>query len=441
MKFRDTVKMSTLPNGLTVITDEVPNAVTAFMSVNLMTGSHHDPSDKLGLAHISEHLDSNGHPNYDRDALFAKAADEAITSNMTTGAFYTDYFAGGLLEDVFPFMDIVAECLYKRAYTVGQFEHEYDRINNEVRAYAQAESQQKANFFSRSHFGDNIEARWQGGTPQGFANITLHDIAKYHEQTHVAKNMFVCASGNLSHEQTMVWADRHFSDLKADERSPIIKSDLNPTDIWVQQENASETELTISFPVPLRNNNNRGGTSVISNMFQTLLAPIIIREFGIYGFGVGMGSQAMGQPFFVMQTSCEPNRAALIIVRALELVESLLTSDIDYTRYQARILKNLDTGRIKNIYNHEQRHATIRDDFLRCANPYDDDVYYEQISSADFEEGKRVILNAIQQKPATFYYGNITDDLPAGDKIERRDFSGRSKRSVQLTRFDFTPFR
>jgi predicted Zn-dependent peptidase len=60
MRYNDTIKVGTLPNGLTIVTDELAHVNTNYAAIIVHTGGWHDPLDKPGLAHFSEHLIAHG---------------------------------------------------------------------------------------------------------------------------------------------------------------------------------------------------------------------------------------------------------------------------------------------------------------------------------------------------------------------------------------------
>ena len=101
-----------------------------------------------------------------------------------------------------------------------------------------------------------------------------------------------------------------------------------------------------------------------------------------------------------------------------------------------------------NQLNYDANHITPSQRYDRISNAlffrrmaHDQDDYIAAIESQTPERILETIKDTLQQKPATFYYGAIRDDLPTGDMIQRRDFSGRSKKPIRRTQFDFTPFR
>ena len=65
----------------------------------------------------------------------------------------------------------------------------------------------------------------------------------------------------------------------------------------------------------------------------------------------------------------------------------------------------------------------------------------KQFMSLDVPTAILIAKDALKQKPATFYHGAITDELPTGDMIQRRDFRDQNGQRPKPAKFDFAPFR
>ncbi|NTW11303.1 MAG: insulinase family protein, partial [Chlorobiaceae bacterium] len=51
----ETVRQDFLPNGLRIVTDEVPHVRSVTIGIQIEAGSRDDPDEKPGLAHFIEH--------------------------------------------------------------------------------------------------------------------------------------------------------------------------------------------------------------------------------------------------------------------------------------------------------------------------------------------------------------------------------------------------
>ena len=56
MRYIDNVQRHVMPNGFQIFTDHLPYARTTCAGLSTLSGDYHDPVDKKGLAHLSEHL-------------------------------------------------------------------------------------------------------------------------------------------------------------------------------------------------------------------------------------------------------------------------------------------------------------------------------------------------------------------------------------------------
>jgi|GEM_PF-4745322 len=117
LKFSDSVSVTTLDNGITVINDFLPQSPVMSARLTFGIGSHHDPDNKLGLAHFAEHMMGCAVPGLNINEFFNDIADlGAVESNMTTGYDQTVYFSHGLPESIESFITGVAHALVCRDY-------------------------------------------------------------------------------------------------------------------------------------------------------------------------------------------------------------------------------------------------------------------------------------------------------------------------------------
>ncbi len=65
--------------------------------------------------------------------------------------------------------------------------------------------------------------------------------------------------------------------------------------------------------------------------------------------------------------------------------------------------------------------------------------FRDTVKMSTLPNGLRIVQAAFQQKPGTFYYGAITDNLPSGEEIQRRDFSGQNGRHIERSVFNPRP--
>tara|TARA_B100001750_G_C15502654_1_gene598262 strand:+ start:1033 stop:2364 length:1332 start_codon:yes stop_codon:yes gene_type:complete len=443
MRYIDNVQRHVMPNGFQIFTDHLPYARTTCAGLSTLSGDYHDPVDKKGLAHLSEHLMAHAKLGQS-DQGFLQVNEQRSLLNFRLFTWYNTvtYNAEGHTSSVEEYLADMANGITHLDYSQRNFELEQSRIITEMKQIAGNVDKQKEILKGIALYGaDATHARLNGGTVTGFRNISLADIVKYHQSTHVGANMALISSGAWTHDQMCEWAYEHLAHLDCGELTPLYDSPFTPHDIWTNNGNPASAEVAISFPAKIGGAEGR----IALNLYAMTLSHSIKEvadDQGLYGIGLYGDYMGCDGARLVLTTNCAPHQISCVVEKVVHLLE---TSKEIFEKRFIETQKQFIQG---NQLNYDANHITPSQRYDRISNAlffrrmaHDQDDYIAAIESQTPERILETIKDTLQQKPATFYYGAIRDDLPTGDMIQRRDFSGRSKKPIRRTQFDFTPFR
>lgn len=199
------VKMSVLPNGLTVITVEQEGAEDFTASIGVRAGSYHDVIP--GTAHFLEHEGSRGPKGENLHPALECLQEKGVREDPCTGYFFTQYSLHGLLEDKIAIMKSLFElvfcctisqkaCIAERGSVLE--EEEQDRDDSIFRTWYY-----KMLYPAREKMHHPIL-----GNADSIKQITPAVLAEFHERLYHAKNMAFIASGGVKHEEIMAYAQK-----------------------------------------------------------------------------------------------------------------------------------------------------------------------------------------------------------------------------------------
>jgi hypothetical protein len=443
MRYNDTIKVGTLPNGLTIVTDELAHVNTNYAAIIVHTGGWHDPLDKPGLAHFSEHLIAHGFSDM-TDVDFLERVNELVLLDysLETGPEITTYRALGRQQDVQEYLGLIANSITNLTYKEDNFIKERDRIITEMTNNANSPGFEESALQGYALYGGNsTHSRASGGSPQGFRNITLSDIVNYHHQSHVGNNMTLLSTGNWSHDDALAWADKHLAHLDAGRRSPKLDSSFSPHDTILPNNDSTITELEISFPLPNQWNDHRAGFTVYLNSVAHDIKTVADKHglYGLHGLRLQTGQNGAR---FIIKTSCFPSQVNDILSDTIDFFEN--SDDIFLNKFNETLRRSLKWQelyldsqiRLEDRFENWRANLTIGTKSL-----FDYDDFIKEFSMIKPEQVLFDLKHALKQQPGTFYSGAITSELPTGIQIQKRDFSGQGKSRVSAVKFDLTPYR
>lgn len=439
MDFRDTVKQTTLTNGLTVITDTIPGNLMKGQLV-VHTGSRHDPIEKLGLAHFAEHLISHAVPGYsDIDFNLVNDNRALVEYNLGTDEDHTTYFASGRPQAVLDYLSDMIAGMTNLDYTPELVQLEKTRIVTEMANNLVNKDRQKYKYQRTSLFGDTPMSLWTGGVPETLSQITYEDIKRFHHENHQGNNMSLFVSGPMVHEDVVQWASEILGHFDSGYKRQWPLNGMQTKDVLVENSDYGNTvEFEIRFPIfDSYNTEIRASMEVLMKMLAPKIKQEVSDKYGLYGVSFYLTNADNTLPFVQLETTCQSDMVKLVIADILNNIDGWI-NDIDSDVYCVRAALEQDKSKIlfeAFTMNALGRGDNIKNFSLSAKDPRGNNKFIDSYDSASLDLAKKALRSALSQKPGTFYYGAITKDLPTGEMIQRRDFSGRGQRPAVITRF------
>jgi len=205
-------RLSTLPNGLRVITETMPAVRSVAVGCWVDTGSRDETSTEAGCSHFLEHLLFKGSARLTSQDI-ARAFDAVgARSNAFTSKEYTCFWAQ-LRDDDLPMgMDLLAEMMLRPAFRPEDIEAEANVVLEEINMNEDDPADVAHDQFARALWGDHALALPVLGTKQSINGMGREVIAAYWERRYRPQSVVIAAAGHAEHEQVVDLAERHFGD-------------------------------------------------------------------------------------------------------------------------------------------------------------------------------------------------------------------------------------
>jgi predicted Zn-dependent peptidase len=219
------VRSTTLPNGMTVLTDDMPHLESASMGIWVKSGSRSETKAEHGISHMLEHMAFKGTST--RNSLEIAEAIENVGGdlNAATSVEHTGYFARVLKDDVALAGDILSDILQNSLFDQAELDREQQVIVQEIGAARDNPDDHVFDLFQSAAYPDQPIGRSILGTVDSVRSFSPDTIRAYMDRNYVGDRMVICAAGNVDHDALVDIAGERFQDLKPSGAPEPVKAE------------------------------------------------------------------------------------------------------------------------------------------------------------------------------------------------------------------------
>lgn len=207
-------KISTLKNGLRVITSDNPQLETVSLGIWVKTGSAYEKPEVNGISHFLEHMSFKGTQR--RSALEISEAIEDVggQSNAYTSREFTAYYAKMLKNDAELALDVLADSLMNSTFPEDELQKEREVVVQEIKQTIDTPDDIVFDYFQESAFGSQAIGRSILGPKEIVRGFTRETLQDYLKTNYAAENMVVCAVGNIDHDRFVKMTEERMSTVQ-----------------------------------------------------------------------------------------------------------------------------------------------------------------------------------------------------------------------------------
>ncbi|HUA54128.1 MAG TPA: pitrilysin family protein [Candidatus Sulfotelmatobacter sp.] len=196
-----TTRVSTLPNGLRVATDAMPQVDTVSLGVWVAVGTRHEPPEINGVSHMLEHMAFKGTENRSARAIAEAIEDVGGHLNAYTTREHTAYYAKVLTGDLPLAVDIVSDILQRSVFDEDELARERAVVLQEIGQAVDTPDDIVFDHFQATAFPDQPLGRPVLGKAAIVEKLTRADLLAYQRGHYGAENMIAVAAGNVDHDR------------------------------------------------------------------------------------------------------------------------------------------------------------------------------------------------------------------------------------------------
>ncbi|HEX2888113.1 pitrilysin family protein [Vineibacter terrae] len=211
-----TIRITTLDNGLRVVTDTMAHVETVALGMWVAAGARHEPAPRNGLAHLLEHMAFKGTKRRSARGIAEEIENVGGSINAFTGRELTAYHATVLKDDVPLAVDLIADILLDSTFVEEELQRERGVILQEIGQALDTPDDVIFDRFQAIAFPEQPLGRPVLGTEATVNAIARDDLFEWLRHRYVAERMVLSAAGAIEHDRFVALADKAFGRLQRD---------------------------------------------------------------------------------------------------------------------------------------------------------------------------------------------------------------------------------
>ena len=219
------IEMTTLANGVRVITEAMPHVRSVSVGMWIGAGSRRETPDQNGISHFIEHMLFKGTSRRSAEDI-ARSVD-SIGGNLDafTAKELVCFNTKVLDQHLSLAFDVLADLVLHPLFREEDIEKEKGVILEEIKMEEDSPDYLVHEIFSSNFWKDHPLGKPILGTPQTVKRFDRHMVQSFYSEVYAPANLLVTAAGNLTHDDLVSLVVEHFDALPP---GPLAPPDPTP---------------------------------------------------------------------------------------------------------------------------------------------------------------------------------------------------------------------
>ena len=205
-----TVRVTTLDNGLRVVSHDMPHLETVSLGVWINAGARNEAPEQHGIAHFLEHMAFKGTNRRSAMQIAEEIESAGGDINAATGMEMTSYFARVLKDDTPLALDVLADILLEPRFDADEIDRERQVVIQEIGASLDDPGDLVFDLAQQCAYPDQALGRPILGTVGSVSSFSPGMISDYRDTHYGAPGMVLSAAGAITHDDLVREAEGAF---------------------------------------------------------------------------------------------------------------------------------------------------------------------------------------------------------------------------------------
>ena len=270
--------LTTLPNGLRVITEPMPEIRSVAVGCWVDTGSRDESEPEAGCSHFLEHLLFKGSEKWSAQAI-AEAFDAVgAQSNAFTSKETTCFWARMRDADLPLGFELLGEMLRRPAFRQHEIDSERNVVLEEINMNQDDPTDVAHEEFGKALFSGHALELPILGTKDSINGMSRDTIEGYWDRRYNAGSVVIAVAGNVAHDDVVAQVTEHFGTW---EPGSVDHSEDVPAyepRVSVRRRDTEQAHLVIGGEGLKRDDKRRFAASVLNHVVGSGMSSRLFRE-------------------------------------------------------------------------------------------------------------------------------------------------------------------
>ncbi|MHB8515512.1 MAG: M16 family metallopeptidase [Dehalococcoidia bacterium] len=273
--------ISTLENGMRVVTTPVPTAQSVSINIFFGVGSRNETPRTNGISHFIEHMLFKGTKRRPDATMIAEAIEGAGgVLNAYTSKELTCYWNQVPFDKLPLAVDVLADMCRNSLLDAAEIARERTVVQQELRRSFDQPGAWASELLGRATFGDQPIGWPVGGTLETVEELQRDDFTGHIAAYYTPSNSVLSIAGNTTHEEVLSLAERAFGDLP-DRKAPApppAKAEFDGERVVVEKREIAQCHLGIALYALPRKDPERYALTVLNTILGRGMSSRLFKE-------------------------------------------------------------------------------------------------------------------------------------------------------------------
>ncbi|MDR0407167.1 MAG: insulinase family protein [Holosporales bacterium] len=218
----DTVQVSTLPNGVRIVSERIPHSGTVALGVWVAAGGRCETEQNNGISHFLEHMAFKGTATRTARQIAEEVERVGGHLNAYTAREETAYYAHVLKEDLAVGIDIIADILIHPTFCPEELERERGVILQEIGRTQDSPDDIVFDHLQNVAYPDQPMGRSILGPQSIVSSLSAEDLRAYRDHLYRGPHLIFSAAGNVHQDALVRLVSQAFENLPSTPSDHIL---------------------------------------------------------------------------------------------------------------------------------------------------------------------------------------------------------------------------